>query len=130
MRTILAILFISSAASIGTGQTPNLFGMTTITSPASSLGMSPTMGIMDEGQFPYISTVSLGWIYVDETSTPERIHFWQEQLGWVYSRTEIFPTVYLYKYGEWVLLDLTDASQTKYFSFNSRRWHYLKINMY
>ena len=103
------------------------------TNSGGTIELSTVWGYLDQSEFPWIKTVSMGEIYVAEASTTDNLYFWSQDFGWAYTDVHSFPRAYLYgtalnsEAPGWVLFDLTDQSHRKYFIEKERRWFAYRV---
>jgi len=124
-KLLLIVLVATQASQSSGGPVEELFNISE--TPWYWGDRSANFGYMDLSKFPWVHSVCLDWLYVEESSTRENLHLWHAELGWIFTTSDTFPKAYLYLSNEWVLIDLTNAAEVKYFSFASNKWSSLKM---
>ncbi len=72
---------------------------------------SPWFGYFYDESFPWIYHETQGWLYSESLSS-ERVWFWDQNIGWIWTSDESYPYLFISEMSAWVT-DLGDVRLTE-----------------
>ena len=82
---------------------------------------SPWLGAYKTDQDPWVYHASMGWVYLQQNAI-DSIWLWQEELGWVWTHSTLFPYFYQENPTGWLSLDPQSQGPALVYDFSNSFW--------
>jgi hypothetical protein len=66
------------------------------------------LGWVSDTHYPWVFHEHLGWVHIQEAGL-DALWLWEQRLEWTYTEKGVFPYVYRYSDGQWILLKMGEA---------------------
>ena len=88
---------------------------------ANGWAQSSWLGFFEKSSYPWIFHENLGWLRVDQ-SAKEWAWFYSQELGWFWSKSDLYPSLYLNQWERWSYLERAQSGVVQLYDYGNKEW--------